>query len=154
MAVYLDASAVVKLVIAEQESEALRRFVRRRAERISSALSRVEVIRAVRLHGGPATNRAKQVLARLRLLRLDDMLLAAASELDPGILRSLDAIHVASAQAIGSDLTALVSYDRPMLDAARLVGLPVRSPGSRLDGPPRRRRAAPRPPRAQSPAQP
>jgi predicted nucleic acid-binding protein len=137
MAVYLDSSALVKLVVAERESEALRRFIRRSPDRISSALARVEVLWAVRMQDAPITERARRVLARIRLLRLDDALLDAAAALDPTVLRSLDAIHLASAQAVGSDLDCVITYDRRMSDAAGELGLHVRSPGTPGDRPKR-----------------
>jgi len=99
---YLDSSALVKLVVAEPESSALRRHLRSRPIRVSCALARVEVVRAVRRHGREATARARRVLARTRLLRIDDALLDAAAFLDGGVLRSLDAIHLAAAQALGA----------------------------------------------------
>ena len=138
LAVYLDSSALVKLVVAEPESAALRRFLRRQPNRISSALARVEVLRVVRSQGKAAVVRAKKVLARIRLLRIDDALLEVAAELDSRVLRSLDAIHIASAQALAGDLDGLVTYDRRMTDAAVLVGLPVRAPSVRQSRPPRR----------------
>ena len=128
MAVYLDSSALVKLIIAEAESTALRRYLRRRPERVSSALARVEVIRAVRLHGGAAVTRARQVLRRLDLLYLDDELLEDAATLDAGILRSLDAIHLAAARTLGDELTAIVTYDERMRAAAERLGVPVDAP--------------------------
>lgn len=134
MAVYLDSSALVKLVVAEAESGALRRFLRRHPERVSSALVNVEVVRAVRSQGNAARARARLVLARVRLLAVDDALLLAAAALDPGILRSLDAIHLASAQAIGDDLDWVLTYDRRMSDGADLLGLPWQAPGSSADG--------------------
>lgn len=133
MAVYLDSSALVKVVVAEAESEALRRFLRRRTERVSSALARVEVLRAVRLQSAPIQERARKVLARIRLLRIDDEILDAASAVDPGVLRSLDALHLASAQALGRDLECVVTYDRRMSEAAVHLGLSVRSPGAPTD---------------------
>jgi predicted nucleic acid-binding protein len=142
VAVYLDSSALVKLVVAEAESGALGRFIRRRPDRISSALARVEVLRAVRMQGAPIVERAGRVLARIRLLRLDDALLDAAAALNPAVLRSLDAIHLASAQALGGDLDCIVTYDRRMSEAAGLLGLPVRSPGG-LGDRPKRLRAQP-----------
>jgi len=122
MAVYLDSSALVKLVIQEAESAALRRFLRGRPIRVSSALARVEVMRAVCVQGPEAQRRAQAVLDRMRLLRVDDDILAAAAVLDPGILRSLDAIHLASARAFGSDLEGVVTYDMHMSEAAGLLG--------------------------------
>jgi len=128
MAVYLDSSAIVKLVVREKESLALRRFLRNHPLRVASALARVEVVRAVRSLGPNFNATAHAVLARLQLLRVDDEVLMAAALLDPGVLRSLDAIHLASAQALGSELEAIVTYDSRMADAARLLGLTVLTP--------------------------
>jgi uncharacterized protein len=140
MPVYLDSSALVKLVVAEAESDALRRFLRRRPVRVSSALARFEVRRAVRFQGKPAIARAARVLARVRLLRVDDAILDAAADLDSRILRSLDAIHLASALALGQDLECVVTYDRRMSEAARVVPIATRAPGAAWDIPQRRKR--------------
>lgn len=126
--IYLDSSAVVKLVVHEAESTALRTFVRRRKARASCALARVEVVRAVRNHGVAATDRARQVVERLELVQIDDALLDAAAVLPGDKLRSLDAIHLAAALRLGSDLTALISYDDRMLAAARALRIPVATP--------------------------
>lgn len=128
--VYLDSSALVKLVITEPESRALRTFVGRHPERASCTLARVEVLRAVRPHGPAAVARARQVLRRIDLVRLDDDLLEDAATLDPRILRSLDAIHLAAARAFGDDLRAVVTYDARMTRAAAVLGLPVAAPAS------------------------
>jgi hypothetical protein len=127
-AVYLDSSALVKLVVREPESSALRRYLRRRPRRVSCALARVEVVRAVRPQGGAAVTRARGVLERLNLLRLDDPLLDAAAQLDGASLRSLDAIHLAAAQVLGAELESLVTYDVRMTGAATRLGLKVASP--------------------------
>jgi predicted nucleic acid-binding protein len=126
--VYLDSSAVVKLVIAEPESAALRGYLRREPQRATCALARVEVLRAVRHHGPAALTRARRLLQRLTLVQLDDELLEAAAMLDPGVLRSLDAIHLAAAQVFGDELTAVVTYDQRMASAAGLVGVTVTAP--------------------------
>lgn len=126
--VYLDSSALVKLVIAEPESPALRRYLGAQPERASCALARVEVLRAVREHGPAATMRARRLLHRLHLVQIDEELLDAAAALDPRVLRSLDAIHLAAALVFGDDLTAIVTYDRRMADAAALVDAPVAVP--------------------------
>jgi len=125
---YVDSSALVKLVVREPESAALRAFLRRRTARASCALARVEVLRAVRHHGPAAIARAHQVVERLELMRLDDGLLDDAARLPIEPLRSLDAIHLAAAQRLGHDLSVLVSYDERMLAAARRLGIPVASP--------------------------
>lgn len=128
MVIYLDSSAIVKLVVREAESAALRRFLRRRPTRVSSALARVEVVRAVRLQGPEAQARAHAVLARIRLLRIDDDVLSLAAILEPALLRSLDAIHLASARVFGAELGGVVTYDVRMRDAAELLGVPVFEP--------------------------
>jgi len=127
-AVYLDSSALVKLVIREPESRALQRHLRRRPRRVSCALARVEVVRAVRPQGTAALTRAHHVLERLNLLRLDDPLLDAAGQLDGPSLRSLDAIHLAAAQVLGAELESVVTYDVRMTAAATGLGLRVASP--------------------------
>lgn len=126
--VYLDSSALVKLVIAEPESAALRRYLHAEPRRASCALARVEVLRAVRPHGAAATARARRLLQRLDLVQMDDELLAAAAALDIRVLRSLDAIHLAAAQTLGDELTAVVTYDARMAAAAARLALTVHAP--------------------------
>jgi len=126
--VYLDSSALVKLVVAEPESAALGRELRGEPDRVTCALARVEVVRAVRQHGAAAVTRARQLLRRLDVIQLDDELLDAAATLDAGALRSLDAIHLAAARALGDEVTSVVTYDQRMTAAAAAVGLAVRAP--------------------------
>ncbi len=126
--VYLDSSAIVKTVVLEPESAALRRFLRRVPARVSRALARTEVVRAVRHLGAGPIARARAVLDRLDLLGLDDALLDAAGALDAGVLRSLDAIHLAAASALAGQLEAVVTYDARMAEAARRLGLAVAAP--------------------------
>ena len=127
-ATYLDSSAVVKLVVEEPESAALRRFLRRRRPIVSSALVRTEVVRALSAQGTEALGRARAVFLRLELLRINDRVLDAAGLLGPNDLRSLDAIHLASAQQLGNDLGHLVTYDTRMAAAAELLGLRTVAP--------------------------
>ena len=127
-AVYLDSSAIVKLVVREPETEALLAFLEPRQVRVTSALARVEVVRAVRRHGPTATTRAAAMLDALSQLALDDALLDSAAAIDANQLRSLDAIHLASAQQLEGELDVLVTYDERMLAAARALGLPVSLP--------------------------
>jgi uncharacterized protein len=127
-AVYLDSSAIVKLVVREPETEALLAFLVPRDVRVTSALARVEVVRAVRHHGRSATTRATAMLDALSQLALDDALLDSAAAIDANQLRSLDAIHLASAQQLEGELDVLVTYDERMLAAARALGLPVSLP--------------------------
>ncbi len=127
--VYLDSSALVKLVVQESESAALRRFLRAHPQRVSCGLARTEVLRAVRPIGPAALRRARQLLRRVHLIRLDEALLDSAAALDPRILRSLDAIHLAAAQLVSPDLAAIVTYDQRMATAAALLGFTVIAPG-------------------------
>jgi predicted nucleic acid-binding protein len=121
----------VKLVQKEAESEPLRRYLRRHRadDRVTSALARVEVVRAVQPAGNPAVAKARRQLARLHQVTIDVALLDAAAVLAPGIrLRSLDAIHLASAQLVRADLRAVVTYDRRMTTAATTLGFAVDAP--------------------------
>ena len=72
--------------------------------------------------------RAREVIARLTLVAVDGMVLRAAAEIEPVELRSLDAIHLATALGLSGDLEAFVSYDRRLNAAATELGLPVLSP--------------------------
>ena len=127
-ATYLDSSAIVKLAVAEPESAALRRYLRRRRPLVSSALARAEVARALLPLGEQAARRGQEVLARLELIRVSDRILAAAGGLLPAELRTLDAIHLATAQHLGSDLARLVTYDERLRAAAQRAGCPVAAP--------------------------
>jgi predicted nucleic acid-binding protein len=126
--VYLDSSALVKLVVLEPESRALRAYLRREPERVSCGLARTEVLRAVRPSGPVAIATARRVLRSIDLIRLDDTLLDAAGMLEPIGLRSLDALHLAAAQLVAPALRALVTYDRRMADAAEALGFPTAAP--------------------------
>lgn len=127
-ATYLDSSAVVKLVVAEPESSALRAHLRRRRPLVSSALARTELLRALLPAGEIAVSRGRDVLRRLDLVRINDRILEAAGTLEPAHVRSLDAIHLATAQLLGADLGHVVTYDDRMADAARQLGLKTASP--------------------------
>lgn len=128
MAVYLDSSAIVKLAVLEPESEALRRHLRRRRPLVSSALARTEVLRALLPAGDEAVAAGRRVLASLDIVRLNDRVLDRAATLLPTTLRSLDAIHLATAARLGSDLSEIVTYDDRMAEAARALGHRVSAP--------------------------
>jgi uncharacterized protein len=128
-AVYLDSSGLVKLVVPERESADLERYLRGLSRPVSSVLARTEVVRAVRPRGPAVVAQARQMLQELDLIEITDALLDAAAELDPPTLRSLDAIHVATARSLGSDLARIVTYDDRMASAARALGLIVDAPG-------------------------
>lgn len=125
---YLDSSALVKLVIAEPESAALRRYVRNRRPLVSSALARTEVLRSLLSFGDVALARGRRVLRTIELLRVNDRVFVAAGTLLPAEVRSLDAIHLATAQQLGDDLGVVVTYDVRMADAAAKLGLHTQTP--------------------------
>lgn len=125
---YLDSSAIVKLAIDEPESAALRQFLRRHHRLVSSALAQTEVARALMGNGPVAIWRGRDVLRTVNLIRVNDDVLTLAGELHPPELRSLDAIHLATAQLLGQDFGRVVTYDERMVDAARFLHMRVVSP--------------------------
>ena len=124
---YLDSSALVKLIVIEAETAALRDELRRWPDRASSALATIEVTRTARRLGGHAPAAATQVLTGLTLLAIDPIV-PAASQIGGTTLRSLDAIHLATARSIWRELGALITYDQRMISEGNAVGLPVLSP--------------------------
>ena len=130
MSIYLDSSALVKLVVEEPESEDLRTFVGDRVV-VSSTVARTEVIRAVARTEPERVGAAEKVLAETSLIIIDGPLASAAAWVEPASIRSLDAIHLATAQRLEVGLEALVTYDRRMVDAAQMAGLRVASPGDK-----------------------
>lgn len=129
--VYLDSSAIVKLVVREPESPALFEWLETWSERISSGLARVEVPRALRRAGisGPGSRRRTQdVLDRIALLPVDPAILEAAGDVGPPELRPLDAIHLVTALSVGADLGAFVTYDERLASAATRSRIDVSAP--------------------------
>jgi predicted nucleic acid-binding protein len=120
----------VKLVVEEPESEDLRTFVGDRVV-VSSMAARTEVIRAVARTEPERVGAAEKVLAETSLIIIDGPLASAAAWVEPASIRSLDAIHLATAQRLEVGLEALVTYDRRMVDAAQMAGLRVASPGDK-----------------------
>ena len=129
--VYLDSSAIIKLIVREPETDALAAALERWPDRVSAALARVEVHRALRRAGRPraAHVQADAVLDALVLIRLDEPVLARAASLADRQMRSLDAIHLAAALTIGDDPDALITYDVRLARLASQEGLTVLHPG-------------------------
>lgn len=127
---YLDSSAIVKLIVPEPETSALVEAIRPDPETTSSVLARVEVLRAVRRTGAsPAlADRAEAILRRMALVRLDEWVVAAASTLSPRELRPLDAVHLATALSLGRALAGFITYDERLASAARAAGLTAQAP--------------------------
>lgn len=124
---YLDASAIVRLVVAETESAALKSYPTESNARTSANVARVKVVRAVRHNGPIAVRNARAVSDAIDLIQLDDELLDLAGELEPP-LRDLDAIHLAAALELGDELEAVVTYDEWTARGAEALGLPVAAP--------------------------
>lgn len=125
---YLDSSAILKLVVPEPETGAVRTLLRSWPERVSSVIAVIEVERAARRIGGGAIRKARTVLSRIDLVALDEPVVRVAATLEPAGLRTLDAIHLATAISLGRDLGALCTYDARLSGAAVSRTIEVLSP--------------------------
>jgi predicted nucleic acid-binding protein len=125
---YLDSSAIVKLVVPEPETKALRELLRSWPDRVSSVVARIEVERVARRIGAPAVRRARTILSRIALVDLDEDIVQRAATLEPMRLRTLDAIHLATAISLGKDLGALCAYDARLGSAAAAKTIEVLAP--------------------------
>jgi predicted nucleic acid-binding protein len=126
---YLDTSAFLKLLKVEPESAALKRALISWESFASATLLRTETSRALRYSGhGHLLGAARQLMGTLHLVRMDEPLLDRAGDLPPEGMRSLDAVHLAAALSLGSDLGAVFTYDARLRDAAQAQGLPTEEP--------------------------
>lgn len=125
--VYLDASALVKLAVEERETAALLSFLADKPVQVTSRLAAVELSRAL-LRAGVATDRLGRILEQVGYREVDERIASVAARLTPPQLRTLDAVHLASALELGPELDAFICYDERLSQAARLHGLPVASP--------------------------
>lgn len=131
----MDTSALTKLLIAEAETTDLRSWLVARTEQgeyaVTSALGRVELMRAVARQGEPGLpERARYLLEGLDILPISDAVITLAESIGPATLRSIDAIHLASAAQIRAELTSFVTYDRRLLEGCRDAGFDTQSPGA------------------------
>jgi predicted nucleic acid-binding protein len=132
--IYLDSAAVVKLVRLEAESTALIAWLNEHSSLplVASTLVEVEVPRALRRSQSGVLGSVAAVLARLYRVEINSAIRAIAGAYPDPMLRSLDAIHLATADllaASGKAVTAFVTYDKRLAEAARQAGLPVAMPG-------------------------
>jgi predicted nucleic acid-binding protein len=130
--IYLDSAALVKLIRLERFSPELVNWLNERpgVPLVCSALAEVEVPRAIRKAAPEALPAVPATLARLYRLEIDAAVRSAAAALMDPNLRTLDAIHVATAVSVGPELQAFVTYDQRLLQVAGNLGLPVASPGA------------------------
>ena len=126
---YVDTSALTKLVVAEPETKALRKwFAAADRTPVSSDLTRTELLRAVRRAAPDRMVHARDVLDSLVLLQLTTDTFEAAATLEPTLLRTLDAIHLAAALTLGDELEGIVAYDERLAQAALALGIHVIAP--------------------------
>jgi uncharacterized protein len=128
--IYLDSAAVVKLVHAEAESQALRDWLDERADTgwTSSTLLEIETFRAMARYAPDAVTRLHPVLDLIDLVELDPSIRILAQTIRPVTVRSLDAIHLATALRIREQLTSFITYDKRLAQAAGHAGLAVDMP--------------------------
>ncbi|HEY5247558.1 MAG TPA: type II toxin-antitoxin system VapC family toxin [Dermatophilaceae bacterium] len=123
--IYLDSSALLKLLFEESESAALAQWISERSSTplVSSELARVEVVRAARRLDAKVVPAARALMSQLDLIPLHTGLLDEAADVGELLSRSLDAIQLASALSIRDDLTAFVAYDNRLIAAAETAGI-------------------------------
>jgi predicted nucleic acid-binding protein len=127
---YFDTSALVKLIVAEAFSDGLRSWVQSDRVLVTSDLTRTELMRAAtRVHAGWA-QKVRAALDSVETVGLTRRVLDEAGRLAPATLRSLDAIHLATALSFGDDLESIVTYDDRLAEAAQHAGLVVTAPGA------------------------
>lgn len=124
---YVDASALVKLVVDEPESPSMLHWYAESERLASSRIGIIETHRAAnrRAHD---PSQVETVLRSVVILEVDDIVARRAARMAPAGLRTLDAIHLATALELGSEMDAFVTYDDRLAEAARTVGLPVVRP--------------------------
>jgi len=126
---YLDTSAAAKLVVVEQGTTALRRWIASHDDRLfSSDLLRTELLRATRKAAPEQMVQARAVLDSLVLVTLSTAICERAAVLEPEVLRSLDALHLAAALEVGDELEGIVTYDQRLARGARALGISVETP--------------------------
>jgi uncharacterized protein len=127
--IYLDTSAALKLVMPEAETPALEMWIAEHAgvPRVSSRLLRIELLRSVARNAPERASRANVILSSIAVLSMDDIA-PTAEVIGDRTLRSLDAIHLATAHELRTELTAFVCYDKRLSDSAHALGLPVEAP--------------------------
>lgn len=126
---YVDTSAFLKLIVEEDHSGPLRQWAEANDEGLfSSDLMRVEALRSARRHSPSALAATRDRLDAVALLPVTRATYDLAAELDPAILRSLDALHLAVALGLGNELEGVSTYDDRLASASKLYGVKVIAP--------------------------
>jgi predicted nucleic acid-binding protein len=125
---YVDSSALVKLVVKEPESAALRSYLSSAGPLVTSILATVEVPRAVARVASNAGALVTAVLGTVTVIAFDRAIAGRAANLGPAPLRTLDAIHLTTALELAGELDAFVCYDERLSAGARALGLRVVAP--------------------------
>jgi uncharacterized protein len=129
---YLDTSAALKLLREEEHSAAMAAFYDQAAAKgsrfVSSDLLRIELLRAVTRAAPQLLPEARALLAAVSTIEIDEEIVQAAGNETDRILRTLDAIHLASARAFGTDLATLLTYNNHLAQAAKDAGIPAHTP--------------------------
>ena len=133
--IYLDSSAIIKLIRPEPQSAQLHDWLTAHSDRtlVSSALAEIEVPRALRRADPGRLVSVPTILAKINRVEIDAVVRATAAAYGEPQVRSLDAIHLASAQSLvleGLSLSAFVTYDKRLLETARDLGFTVANPGA------------------------
>jgi predicted nucleic acid-binding protein len=128
--IYFDTSALMKLVVTEDETAPLEAWLDEHPEIrwTTSDLTRVELLRGVMRRQPVALLQAQQLITRMTRIPVSDAILQYASTCQPPLLRSLDAIHLASAMEFRKEIEWMVVYDKRLLEVAKLNGVSVVSP--------------------------
>lgn len=129
MAFYVDTSALVKLVVAEPETDALLGWMGDEDRTpVSCDLARTELLRAVRRAAPEHAVRGRAVLDSVTILAVTTDIFEHAGRLEPTTLRILDALHLAAALVLGDELQGIVTYDDRLAEAAQANGVAVIDP--------------------------
>ncbi|MGH3682199.1 MAG: type II toxin-antitoxin system VapC family toxin [Natronosporangium sp.] len=128
--IYLDTSAAAKLVLPEAESDALAIFLVERIATplVSSVLLYPELVRAVNRHRPDLAERAIALLQRIMTVPLDHAIVVRSATIGNPLVRTLDALHLATAVTIRSEIDELVTYDKRLAESAAALGLTVAAP--------------------------
>ena len=129
MRCYLDSSALAKLVVREPESHDLRHFLTQSRLMVTSVISATEIRRAAQRISNVAVEATPRVMSIVAQMDVTRDLLLAAAKVQPAHLRTLDAIHLATAMDLSSELDSFITYNIKLAEAAVLAGLRVEQPG-------------------------